>query len=171
MQKLEIGPGKNPVGTAEEGWVFLGADARWGEKPLPFPDGSCAEVYASHVLEHIPWTQTQSALKEVLRILEPGGKFEVWVPNFEYIAECYRKKMCGDKWRRENPEGDFMTWVNGRLFTYGPEEDNWHRACFDAESLCRHLTEAGFRDVKRLAARTRGVSHGPIDLGATGVRG
>ncbi len=58
-----------------------------------------------------------------------------------------------------------MLWVNGRVFTYGPEEANFHRACFDYEHLSCCLSQAGFVDIRRLGGRRRGESHGPMELG------
>lgn len=166
--KLEIGPGNHPVGTEEEGWVHAGFKAQWGYKPLPYPSDTFTEFYASHVLEHIPWTHTANALAEACRVLTPGGVIEIWVPDFAYIIDCYKKKVMGDRWKRYNKERNFMKWVNGRIFTYGPRADNWHHSCFDAEYLMSCLEEAGFSGVQRIPKRTRGRGHGPIDLGATG---
>lgn len=166
---LEIGPGNHPL----PGFESLDAvgkstyTARWGYQdlnPIVNPD-SYDEVYASHVLEHIPWNRTIRALKDVFRILKPGGVFEVWVPDFEYIVSCYQRRVCGDTWRRDNPSSDPLLWVNGRIFTYGPEIENYHFACFDYEHLSNCLSQAGFADIERIAKRTRGTSHGPIDLG------
>ncbi|MGE0709145.1 MAG: methyltransferase domain-containing protein [Planctomycetota bacterium] len=169
-RKLEIGSVRaGPVGPGFETLDTVpGADhrARWGEEPLPFPDGAFSEVYASHVLEHVPWYLTIGALREVQRILAPGGLFEVWVPDLRTIVACYLERRCGDGWRKHNPQGDPLLWVNGRLFTYGPGEENWHRAAFDAEHLAACLTRAGFARVEVTKRRTRGVSHGAIDLGA-----
>lgn len=38
-------------------------------------------LYASHVLEHIPWYKTEEVLREWVRVLKPGGVLEVWVPD------------------------------------------------------------------------------------------
>lgn len=172
MKRLEIGPGDHPLPGFDRLDMIARTNsqfvARWGDEPLPFPDDTYDEVYASHVLEHVPWFKTQDALREVRRILKPGGLFEVWVPNFGYLIECYQSRRCGDDWRRFNPSGDPMLWLNGRLFTYGPGEENWHRACFDRHSLCECLAKAGFTDVEVIPARSRGTSHGRIDLGVLG---
>lgn len=170
MKKLEIGPGKRPVGTAEEGWVHAGYGVRWGYSALPYEDNSFSEFYASHVLEHIPWNKTAAALSEAYRVVADGGIIEIWVPNFEYIVECYHQKKMGDRWKRYNKERNFMKWVNGRIFTYGPRADNWHHSCFDAEYLNQCLEDAGFCEVHTIPERIRGAGHGPIDLGATGVK-
>ena len=169
---LEIGSARTgPVHPSAVTMDVAGAadhQAVWGVDPIPLPDNSVGEIYTSHTLEHVPWFNTIAALKEALRVLRPGGLIEIWVPNFAYIVECYQKGECGDKWRKFNRHGDPVTWVNGRIFTYGPDEANWHRAVFDEGHLTRCLTQAGFTDIKRLPKRTRGQRHGPIDMGMTG---
>jgi len=173
-RKLEIGPGDRRIGP---GWVTVGALAsehvdhqcRWGEERLPFPDASFDLAYASHVLEHVAWHQTVDALAEVRRVLVPGGRFEVWVPDFERIVAAYLQRRCVDSWRRFNPDGDFMLSVNGRLFTYGPEWENYHRTCFDRRFLGQQLERAGFVDIQPLHT-PRGTDHGIINLGMAARR-
>jgi SAM-dependent methyltransferase len=46
---------------------------------LPFPDGAFDRVIASEVLEHIP--DDQSAMRELCRVLRPGGTMAVTVPR------------------------------------------------------------------------------------------
>ena len=150
---LEIGPGIDHL----EGFETLDVISRpgttyvaeWGCEPLPIPSETYDLVFASHVLEHVSWTRTQNALLEAKRVLKPHGILEVWVPNFAYIVECYLRNICGDEWRRENPEADSMKWVNGRIFTYGPGAENRHRACFDERFLRGCLEKAGFGNVQR----------------------
>jgi predicted SAM-dependent methyltransferase len=171
-RKLEIGPGPTPL----EGFDTVNMHepatyvCRWGFGKFPVPSNYYEFVFASHVLEHVPWNRTQMALSEVYRILQKGGSFEVWVPDFAYIIDCYHKNVCGDKWRRYNPTENPMTWVNGRIFTYGPGDDNWHHACFDESYLKKCLKEAGFKGITRIGKRTLGDSHGPIDMGMKGIK-
>ena len=173
MKHLEIGPGDYPV---DRQWDLLdvkrapGIDvvARWGDEKLPVADRLYDLVYASHVLEHIPWFKTARALREVFRILKPGGVLEVWVPDFDKILEAYGAGRCGDDWRKHNPRSDPWLWFNGRLFTYGPAP-NWHRAVFDARSLRSRLKQAGFGNVHKLT-EPRGYDHGVINLGMRGTR-
>lgn len=181
MMKLEIGPGNSRLGPD---WQTLDSPrspyvdscdftAEWGDTPLPFGSAEFDLVYASHVLEHVPWFKTIDALKEVYRILKPGGIFEVWVPNFRYLVSCYRTETCGDDWRRDNPNSDPMLWLNGRIFTYGGPlglaDPNWHRAVFDERYLTQCLMEGGFHSITQLE-KPRGHDHGPINLGLSGTK-
>ena len=176
---LEIGPGSHPASSLDDGYSWMtiehpgrishganGYFAEWGSEMLPISSDSVDLFYASHVLEHVPWNKTAAALSEAFRVLKPGGTIELWVPNFRYLVECYLKRQCGDDWRCDNPNNDPMFWLNGRLFTYGPEP-NFHKACFDADSLKHQLEAAGFHRVKRIDGieTERGHKHGPISLG------
>ena len=52
-----------------------------------FADGSFAEVYASHVLEHFDYNgPLLKALKEWRRVLVPGGVLRVSVPDLDVLA-------------------------------------------------------------------------------------
>src|SRR4051812_15754888 len=41
--------------------------------PLPFADNTWAGVYSHHVLEHIEYHHARGLLKEIHRVLRPGG--------------------------------------------------------------------------------------------------
>lgn len=174
MRALEIGPGKHPV---DKSWTIMDMIRRphvdiihdIRQRPWPLPDYHYDLVYMSHILEHVPWFDTVATLREVLRILASDGVVEIWVPDFEKIVSAYLNKECGDTWYKFNGEQDFMTWINGRLFTYGPGEENWHRATFDEAYLRRQLKRAGFKTTKRLA-KPRGYDHGMINLGVAGIK-
>lgn len=171
--KIEIGPGKSKIDSS---WITVGPYpdkhidivARWGEDILPFEDNSVDLVYASHVLEHIWWYKTVSALKDVYRILKSSGRVEIHVPNFAVISEAYKNKKCGDNWFKYNPKKNYMCWVNGRLFTYGGP-GNTHRAAFDRNYMEECLIDAGFDEVE-YKAPIRGSDHGNINLPMTGIK-
>ena len=80
--RLNIGAG----GSNLPGFIPLdiqtGTDAT---KPLPYADNSVDEIYASHVLEHIHHSKTFSTLTEWVRVLKPGGRLRVAVPDFDRI--------------------------------------------------------------------------------------
>ena len=174
MRKLEIGPGVNSLGAdwdamdmIDRPHVNILHDAR--ELPLPIEDNSYDLVYMSHFLEHIPWTQTNSFLQEIHRIVKPGGSVEIWVPDLEKLVQAYLnpKLNKNDGWYKYNEEKDPVKWFNGRLFTYGPGEENFHRAAFDRSYLERCLVNAGFTPSK--LEKPRGYDHGWINLGVRGT--
>ena len=174
-RKLEIGPKDKRITDTWETLdmlpgenVDIVADIR---NPLPVKDDVYDLVYMSHVLEHVPWYQTTEVLKELYRILKNKGVLEVWVPDFKKVVGGYldHSLIRFDGWYRFNPERDPMLWVNGRIFTYGPGEDNWHRAVFDKKHLRNCMLKAGFVAIKKLE-QPRGIGHGWINLGMKGVK-
>lgn len=58
-------------------------------QPLPFADGSYAACYASHVVEHLQRSYVPVFLREVRRILRPGGIVRIVVPDLEAMARQY----------------------------------------------------------------------------------
>ena len=73
------------MGPADFPMSFLG-DFR-----LPFATGSQSVVYASHVLEHVG-DQMDAVLREVHRILKPGGGLRIEVPDSEVLIDAYVKR-------------------------------------------------------------------------------
>jgi SAM-dependent methyltransferase len=177
MRNLEIGPGRRKLGSD---WVTMDCVMRPGvvdkvhdlrEVPLPFKDGAFDLVYLSHVLEHVEWTKTHEVLLEIHRILAPGGKVEIWVPDLRKLVAAYLDNTLikNDGWYRYNEDRDPVRWFNGRLFTYGPGEENFHRAAFDEPFLTRCLRAAGFKAIEPLN-KPRGSDHGWINLGMRGTK-
>lgn len=186
VRLLEIGPGGNRIPGFETLNIVgsEGVDYVWdAASTLPFKDGIFDVVYASHILEHIPWYQTVPVLADWVRVVKLGGQLEIWVPNalkicetlvdFELRGEDHTHK---DGWYRFNPEKDPCKWAAGRVFTYGdgrgsPCSPNWHRALFTPRYLKLVLEAAGLKQVRELDVRAvRGYDHGWINLGMMGVK-
>jgi len=182
---LDIGSGKripgfetlNIVGGLDVDYVLDAA------KPLPFPDNTFDLIYASHILEHIPWYKTEEVLKEWCRILKPGGQLEIWVPDGLKICETLLKaELEGvnitekDGWYKFNPRKDPCVWAAGRIFTYGdgtgnPTHPNWHRAIFTPRYLKELFELAGLFNVREMdRSEVRGYDHGWINLGVMGTK-
>lgn len=187
LRCLEIGPGDKPVRGFEalnivgDGISKHVADAGKG---LPFEDDTFDIIYASHVLEHVPWTHTVSTLKDWRRIIKPGGRLEVWVPNGLKICQRFVEAeqngeipfKAPDDWYRFNDHKDPCVWAAGRIFTYGDGEGtlgdpNWHLALFSPRYLRKLLLDAGFGDVSEQdRSKVRGYDHGWINLGFWAVK-
>ena len=102
-----------------------------------FEDGSVAEIYSSHVLEHFPHVRTLDVLKEWARVLEPGGKLYVAVPDFARCVELYQ--LLGiTQWLQDYVSG-------GQEYATA-----YHYAIMDEEKLTGLLKEAGFSDSFRV---------------------
>ena len=68
------------------------------EKNMDFEDNSVTEILASHIFEHFSPYKIESILKEWFRILKPGGKLIMEMPNIEelcrnFITADYQKRF------------------------------------------------------------------------------
>lgn len=164
MRKLEIGGRPNPV----PGYEQLHEDVRWGGDRLPYDDESFDEVYASHVIEHVPWFRVEYAILEACRVLRRGGTIEIHTVDFGYLVECYLRGRAGDQWqaRGHNPDLHPFRWIASRIFSVGPG-DNWHLGIFDRAYLTELLDAAGFGELESVD-HPKGPNHGPMNLGIRG---
>lgn len=183
---LEIGPGLTRLNEFETLNIIDGKAVDYIadiSQKLPFPDNSFDLIYASHVIEHVPWFLQKQLFSEFHRILKPQGKIEIWVPNFKRVLETVTtyyqtgENLTGnDGWYRFNEEKDVMTWANGRIFTYGdgtanPMSFNWHRCVFTPESLTKLYADAGFSNITTMdRTEVRGMDHGWINLGVKATK-
>jgi SAM-dependent methyltransferase len=80
------------------GVSFTVADGR----RLPFPDASFDHAYSISVLEHIADGGDAEALRELARVVRPGGRVVVTVPYAERYHEDWREEpMYGDQEERD----------------------------------------------------------------------
>lgn len=64
---------------------------------LPYPDASVQEILAEHVLEHLSFAEEAEAWPEMARVLRPGGRLTLEVPDFEWV--CAGFLAANDEWR------------------------------------------------------------------------
>lgn len=183
-RRLEIGPGPRRIENFETVNVVWGVSVDYvvdASKKLPFSDDEFSLVYASHVLEHIPWYKAEKTFAEWARIVRPNGFLEVWVPNGLLIAKTFVEAEEGrknnidlDGWYKFNDQKDSCVWANGRIFSYGDGsgrkvDPNWHMALFSPRYLENLFVNHGFIDVEVLdKSEVRGHDHGWINLGVRG---
>lgn len=183
-RRLEIGPGWSRL----EGFETL--NITWSRhtdyvcdasRRLPFNSNTFELIYASHILEHLPWYNVGCVLKEWHRVLRPGGTLEVWVPNGLEICRAFVMAEEGqldpldlDSWCKFNEQRDAARWANGRIFSYGDGlgtygHPNWHLSIFSERYLRQCFAETGFVCHRTLTAgEVRGYDHGWINLGVSG---
>lgn len=177
---------RNPIDGFESLSIFQTPNADYvidASKKMPFKDDSFNIIYASHVLEHIPWYQVKTVLKEWVRILKPGGKLEVWVPDGYKICSSlidYEDNKIDHSYKDGYYEcvenKDPRLWANLRIYAHGDgkgdlQNDNWHRTLFTESLLKDMLRNSGLSNVELLSNnQVRGRDHGWINLGCTGIK-
>jgi predicted SAM-dependent methyltransferase len=110
------------------------------EEGLPFDSASVDFIFCSHVVEHFFRTDGESLLREMHRVLRPGGVARICVPDLEHALRLYhegRKVEALDYFFVDGPAGYYRR----------------HRYLYDFELLHDAMTRAGFVDVRRCAYR------------------
>lgn len=72
---------------------------------IPFSDATVDVVYASHVLEHLTQNVGREFLREIHRVLKPGGIVRIVVPDLEAAVRLYLAALEGVK---SHPEDDSL---------------------------------------------------------------
>ncbi len=60
---------------------------------LPLPDASTPFVYSSHLLEHLAPDDAERLVREIARVLAPGGIVRLVVPDLEILARWYLEDL------------------------------------------------------------------------------
>lgn len=147
--QLGCGPRK------KQGWVNLDlkreADIRLDlRRSLPFSDGSASFVYSEHFLEHLDYpVRVGFLLDECRRILEPGGKISLVVPDIEVVLRAY---VLGGSPEYYNAQKRWHpSWFQTHMehINYNFRQDGEHQYAYDFETLTKLLTAHGFVNVRR----------------------
>ncbi len=98
--RLHIGCGPH----VRPGWVNIDRVARApgvvtdvDPAALPYPDATVIEVLAEHVFEHFTFAEEYQVWHEMARVLRPGGKLTIEVPDFEWICQSFL--IAQDDWQ------------------------------------------------------------------------
>ena len=135
-----------------------------------------------HTIEHIQWIYRQSMFEWFRSLLGSGGVLYVDTPNLEVIAKVYVENLNRvkeglppsypfhehpDMHRDGTPtdlEGNMQWWVNFKLYS-GCSPGDYHHACYDAYSLGRTLSEAGFERIQLYSgASLHAIAHNPGEM-------
>lgn len=134
-----------------------------------FGDASFDMVYASHVIEHLGYQRDlEAVLASVARILRPGGRFFVSVPDLGTLCQLFT-----------HPQADraMRFTVMRMMFGGQSDEHDFHRVGLWDEYLAHALFKAGFAEVYRVpgfgffddTSKTT-IGNVPISLNMVGVR-
>jgi SAM-dependent methyltransferase len=75
------------------------------EERVPLPDGSFDRIIAIHVLEHL--RDLPRAIDEVMRLLRPGGVFDVVLPTEGGLAYEIARKISAERMFRQRFHSDY----------------------------------------------------------------
>lgn len=100
------------------------------------PDSALDLVYMSHVLEHVPRGKILQTLKEMGRVLKPGGTLRISVPDFDHIVRLYASS-----------DRDVAA-IAPALMGEQNHAFNFHYGVFNRNYLSGLLAKAGFRGVR-----------------------
>lgn len=146
IRRLQFGCGAFPA----EGWintnllpgegVDFSGDIREG---LPLPSDSIQYIASMHALVELPYLEVVPALRELYRILEPGGVLRLGLPDLDRVIAAYvardRAYFTIPNDEMASIDGKFvvqMTWYGTNLMMFTP-------------TVARELLErAGFREVR-----------------------
>jgi predicted SAM-dependent methyltransferase len=154
-KKLHIGAG----GRRLPGWLnsdlhpsrgVLELDAT---QPLPFAEAVFDFVYSEHMIEHVAFEHGLGMLREVHRVLKPGGVARIATPDLAFLAA-----LCAPE--RSELQRRYIEWsvrefvpeapAPGAAFAVNNFVRAWgHLFIYDTETLEGALRAAGFARPRR----------------------
>jgi predicted SAM-dependent methyltransferase len=152
--KLHLGCGSRAFAgwINVDGYVQDGVDLVWDlRRRLPFSDGAAELVYSEHTLEHLAKRDALALLGECYRVLQPGGRLRLGLPDAELYIRAYaeRKPEFFDFLRKRwaMPSATPIELLNHSFRMNGNHQYAW-----DFVTLSAALQRTGFRDVTRWAS-------------------
>jgi SAM-dependent methyltransferase len=150
--RIEVGGGP----YALPGHLHVDVDPRSGHLEavapawsLPFPDAWAIEIVAIHALEHVPPPRLVDTLVEWRRVLRPGGRARVHVPNGPELMAALVDAPVERKWPIM---GSILGMYCGPDLRDPRRLDvrSDHQLIFDLPLLRWAFEQAGFDDVQDL---------------------
>jgi hypothetical protein len=137
---------------------FTAIDRKFGTEafPLNYPDNSVEEIRCVHMLEHLSFGDAMAAIEEWRRVLRPGGRLRISVPDVSKVAS-----LVGT-----DPRWAFYL-MGGQT-----DADDYHKSAYDDERLAAYMEKCGFRDIKPWTSENTDLaSREEISLNLEGVKG
>ena len=151
--KLNIGAGDQELPG------FTPIDRKGGKEAYPladYADGSVDEILASHVLEHFPRQDVPKVLGEWARVLRPGGRIRVAVPDMKWCLQQYAAGIPID--------------IEGYLMGGQTDANDFHRALFDEPGLIDMMRSVRLIRPRRWVSEEDDFASQPVSLNIEAVR-
>ncbi len=102
-----------------------------------FSDASVDYIESHHMIEHLSFSEADTAFGEWSRVLKPGAYVVVTCPDLEALLR---------RWRNSSNEENWRSTVS---MIYGSQEHEgmFHRSGYTAKSLTQRFEKAGLRTV------------------------
>jgi len=128
-------------------------------------DSSVSVVYSSHMIEHLPRAKVGPFLREVHRILKPGGMIRIVTPDLRKLAQRYVNGGAADDFMESSLLAEDVPETALVLIKQLVVGRRGHHWLYDAPSLCRLLERNGFREARSTEpGSTRIQDVGALDL-------
>jgi predicted SAM-dependent methyltransferase len=157
VRKLHLGAGGNLL----DDWLNTDIDPQSPDvvylditEPLPFEDGSFHLVFSEHLIEHVPHDQALEHLREVRRIIAPGGRVRIATPDLQFLIDFYNRPQptpTERRYLRRMIEESFkVSGFEHAAFVVNGFMRNWgHQFVYEEQTLVEQLRRAGFVDMRR----------------------
>lgn len=143
MIKLDIGSGGKSGDSS-----FIGVDAyvesadvkafMWD---LPYEDNSVDVIFSSQALEHVSKFDVIPTLKEWNRVLKPGGKLQIIVPDLEWAVRF---------WLDYIDKPDATGWPMDIIFGNQKHEGEFHKTGFTPKIMWQYFHLSGMWFVHKI---------------------
>lgn len=132
--KLDLGAGRylRPGYVGVDRYELSRASVQADLLALPFRSDSVDKIRCSHVLEHLAKKDVLPALREMYRVLKPGGFAIILVPDLAY---------CVQQWLDNR---DNTGWYLDIIFGNQEHEGEFHKTGFTETTLRATMEHVGF---------------------------
>ncbi len=155
QSKLHVGCGEKRV----QGWLNVDVagseyDVDLGGGRLPWAEAAFEAAASEHVIEHLELKeQVLPLLRELHRVLKPGGELWLSCPDIEKICRSYLDHRMVDLLedrRKRWPEYSQGDMPSSHMINHLFHQNGRHKNLFDYELLAWTLKEAGFTRAERM---------------------
>lgn len=152
--RLNLGAGEGELDLP--GFVNIDIKRGGSAYPLKEQPESVDVIRASHILEHYSHRQVPQVLKHWVNRLVPGGRLEIAVPDFKWIAENYvLNKPCN---------------VQGFVMGGQCDEHDFHKSVFDRDSLMMVMADAGLERISEWESTIQDCASLEVSLNLAGYK-